>query len=157
MRTWLTEQLGVTVPVVCAPMAGVANGPMASAVSTAGGLGMIGVGAKTDLEWIGEQGRIAAASGRPFGVGLQAWVLERNPAQLESVLAIGPALISVSYGRYAPYVKEIQQAGILLATTVGTLADARAAVEAGVDVIVARGAEGGGHGRNQVATLPLLE
>jgi nitronate monooxygenase len=157
MQTWLTETLGVTVPVVCAPMAGVANGPLASAVSTAGGLGMIGVGARTDLEWIAEQGRIATASGRPFGVGLQAWVLERNPAQLEAALAIGPALISVSYGPYPPYAKRIQQAGIPMATTVGTLAEARAAAEAGVDVIVARGAEGGGHGRDQVATLPLLE
>ncbi|HST80271.1 MAG TPA: DUF309 domain-containing protein [Kineosporiaceae bacterium] len=157
MRTWLMDTLGVTVPVVCAPMAGVANGALASAVSSAGGLGMIGVGAKTDLEWIAEQGRIVTASGRPFGVGLQAWVLEQNPAQLESALALGPALISVSYGRYAPYLKQIQHAGIRVATTVGTLEEARAAAEAGVDVIVARGAEGGGHGRNQVATLPLLE
>ena len=157
MRTWLTERFGVAVPVVCAPMAGVAGGALAAAVSTAGGLGMIGVGARTTPDWIREQGRIAAAAGRPFGIGLQAWVLERVPEQLDAALELAPALLSVSYGPYRAHLDRIRAAGVPVATTAGTLLEAREAAAAGVDVIVARGAEGGGHGRNEVATLPLLQ
>jgi nitronate monooxygenase len=157
IRTWLTERLGVPVPVVCAPMAGVASGELAAAVSAAGGLGMIGVGAKASPDWIRRQGRIVAGSPRPFGIGLQAWALQQSPGQLDAALALSPALISVSYGRYTPYLDRIQRAGILVATTVGSLREAHDAAAAGVDVIVARGGEGGGHGRNDVATLPLLQ
>jgi nitronate monooxygenase len=157
VRTWMTENLGVSVPVVCAPMAGVADGSLARAVSAAGGFGMIGVGARATADWVTEQGGIAASPGRPFGVGLQAWALERNPDLLEATLGLRPTLVSVSYGPYAQHVQRLQQAGILVATTVGNLQDARTAAQAGVDVIVARGAEGGGHGRNDVATLPLLQ
>ena len=65
--------------------------------------------------------------------------------------------MSLSFGDYTPYVGPLQDAGIVVATQAGTVADAREAVNAGVDVIVARGAEAGGHGRNAVATLPLLQ
>ena len=73
------------------------------------------------------------------------------------MLELKPALVSLSFGDYAPYVGPLQKAGIVVATQAGTVADAREAIDAGVDVIVARGAEAGGHGRNAVATLPLLQ
>lgn len=63
----------------------------------------------------------------------------------------------MSYGSYSRHLPAIRRAGIPVATTIGNLAEALAAQRAGVDVIVARGAEGGGHGRNDVATLPLLQ
>ena len=156
MRTWLSERFGLDVPVVCAPMAGAAAGELAAAVSSGGGLGMIGAGAVTP-EWISEQCKIAGSVGRPFGVGLLAWLLADNPGQLDAVLAARPALVSVSYGPYERYVPALREAGVTVATQAGTLAEARAAERAGVDVIVARGGEGGGHGRNDVATLPLLQ
>ena len=157
MRTWLSERFGLDVPVVSAPMAGVAAGELAAAVCRGGGLGMIGVGGAATPEWIGEQCKIAGSAGRPFGVGLLAWLLERNPGQLDAVLAARPALVSVSYGPYPRYLPALREAGVTVATQAGTLAEARAAEQAGVDVIVARGGEGGGHGRNDVATLPLLQ
>jgi nitronate monooxygenase len=86
-----------------------------------------------------------------------AWALADRPEQVEAVLEVRPAFVSVSFGDYAPYVAPLQQAGIVVATQAGTVADARAAIAAGVDVIVARGSEAGGHGRNAVATLPLLQ
>lgn len=107
--------------------------------------------------WIAEQGRIAAASGRAWGVGLLAWTLEANPALLDAVADLAPPLVSVSYGPYERHLAILKQAGSAVATQVGTLFEARAAEEAGVDLIVARGGEGGGHGRNDVATLPLLQ
>lgn len=157
MRTWLMERFGVAVPVVGAPMAGTSGGALAGAISTAGGFGMIGAGNTASADWIREQGAIAAESGRPYGVGLMAWALSEKPEQLEAVLELKPALVSLSFGDYPQYVERLRDAGITVATQAGTLADAREAVAAGVDVLVARGGEGGGHGRNQVATLPLLQ
>jgi nitronate monooxygenase len=159
MLTALTSRFGVQVPVVQAPMAGAAGGRLAAAVSTAGALGMIGVGPSTPPEWIREQHAIAreGAADRPFGIGLMAWVLDGKPQQLDVVLDTRPAFASVSFGDVQPYVKPLQEAGVTVFTQVGTLAEALAAEGAGVDFVVARGAEAGGHGRDAVGTLPLLQ
>ena len=138
-------------------MAGVAGGELAAAVSAAGGLGMVGWGAGPADELRGHV-QTAAESGAPFGVGLLAWTL---PLQGEEVVDIaleaGPALVSISYGDYGRQVDKVKAAGALFATQVGSMADLRQAVDLGVDVIVVRGGEGGGHGRDLVATLPLLQ
>ena len=96
-------------------------------------------------------------SGQPFGIGLLAWVLQERPELVEAALAVRPALVSLSYGPYERYVSRFQAAGVLVATQAGTVEEAVAAERVGVDVVVARGAEGGGHGRDEVATLPLLQ
>jgi nitronate monooxygenase len=164
IRTWLGERFALSVPVVAAPMAGVSGGALAAAVSAGGGLGMIGIGPAADETWVREQLRLASEPARPYGVGLLAWSLPDQPALLDLLLADAddqpwqrPALVSVSFGGYAPYVRPLQDAGIAVTTQAGTVADALAAEDAGVDLIVARGGEGGGHGRDQVATLPLLQ
>ncbi|WP_328523613.1 NAD(P)H-dependent flavin oxidoreductase [Kribbella sp. NBC_00359] len=138
-------------------MANVGGGKLTAAISAAGGLGMLGAGSAVAADWIRTEGSIAAASGKPYGIGLMAWSVRERPEHLEAVLELKPALVSLSFGDYAPYVEPLQKAGIVVATQAGTVADAREAVDAGVDVIVARGAEAGGHGRNAVATLPLLQ
>jgi nitronate monooxygenase len=157
MQTWLTRTLRIDVPLVQAPMARVAEGPLAAAVSAAGALGMIGVGPASTPEWILEQARVAAASGRPYGIGLMAWALEHNPAQLDAAMESDAALVSVSFGAFEEPVADLKRSGKTVATQVGNLAEARRAEAAGVDLLVARGGEGGGHGRNDVGTLPLLQ
>src|SRR5919107_4387596 len=159
MRTWLTDRLGRALPLVSAPMAGAAGGRLAGAVSAAGALGMIGAGPGATPAWFAAQAEAAraAAGERPFGIGLLAWALEQEPAQLDAVLACRPALVSVSYGDYPRFVPALRDAGILVATQVGTPDEALAAAGSGVDLIVARGGEGGGHGRDDIATLPLLQ
>jgi nitronate monooxygenase len=154
---WLNERLGLEVPVISAPMAGVSGGRLAAAVSSAGALGMIGVGQATTPEWITEQSDLARVSGKPFGIGLFGWSLPTRPEQLEAALAARPALLSISFGPFEEHVARVRGAGIVMATQVGTLEEARAAEAAGVDVVVARGLEGGGHGRNEVGTLVLLQ
>lgn len=154
---WLTEKFGLTVPVVGAPMANVGGGRLTAAVSAAGGLGMLGAGSAVTADWIRTEGAVAAATGKPYGVGLMAWSVKDRPEHLDAVLELKPALVALSFGDYTPYVETLQKEGIAVATQAGTVADAREAVDAGVDVIVARGAEAGGHGRNDVATLPLLQ
>ncbi len=155
--TWLTETFGLSVPVVGAPMAGPGEGRLAAAVSGAGGLGMVGVNASRPPAWVVEQARVAAAAGAPYGIGLMAWALERDAAQLDAALEVRPALVSVSFGRFEPYVERLRDAGIRVAVQAGNVAEAVRAEAAGVDLLVARGAEGGGHGRNEVGTLPLLQ
>jgi nitronate monooxygenase len=157
LTTWLTERFGLEVPVVSAPMAGVAGGALAGAVSSAGALGMIGF-AGHDLDALRTELSVAATSGRPFGVGFLAWTLEpADEALIDAAAEAGAALVAISYGDYARYVERIHAGGAAVATQVGTLDDVQVAVDAGVDVLVVRGGEGGGHGRDSVATLPLLQ
>ena len=159
IETWLTETFSLAVPVVGAPMAGPGEGSLAAAVSAAGGLGMVGVNASRSAEWVLEHASVAASTGAPYGIGLMAWVLERDEAQLDAVLAAtpAPALVSVSFGTFEPYVDRLRAAGIIVAVQAGTVAEAVRAEAAGAHVVVARGAEGGGHGRGEVGTLPLLQ
>jgi nitronate monooxygenase len=157
MQTWLTDRFGLAVPVVSAPMFGVAGGRLAAAVSRAGALGTLGVGSATTAQTVTEECLVAAEAARPYGVGLMAWALEQDRGPFEATLAAAPALVSVGFGDYEQYVAPLQAAGVTVATQVGNLAEAKAAEQAGVDVIVARGGEGGGHGLNDVATLPLLQ
>ncbi|WP_254185365.1 NAD(P)H-dependent flavin oxidoreductase [Nocardioides panacis] len=155
--TWLTETFDLSVPVVGAPMAGPGEGRLAAAVSAAGGLGMVGVGAARSPGWVREQAEVAAAGGAPYGVGLMAWALERDAGQLDAVLEVRPDLVAVSFGGFEPYVDLLRAAGLRVAVQAGTVAEALRAARAGADVVVARGAEGGGHGRDAVGTLPLLQ
>lgn len=157
ISTWLTDRFGLDVPVVGAPMAGPGEGPLAAAVSAAGGLGMVGVGASGTSEWVTAQAGVAAGAGRPYGIGLMAWALETNPAQLDAVLDAGPDLVSVSFGAFEPHLATLKQAGIATTTQAGNLDDALRAEQAGVDLVVVRGGEAGGHGRDEVGTLPLLQ
>ena len=157
METWLTRTLGIDVPLVQAPMAGVSEGLMAGAVSKAGGLGMIGVmpgWSRADLE---EQAKVASSAGRPYGIGFLAWALENDPAPLEAALESDAALVAVSFGSFEEPLRQLKAAGKRVTTQVGTLDEARRAEAAGVDFIVARGREGGGHGRDEVGTLTLLQ
>jgi nitronate monooxygenase len=157
LHTRLTERFSLRTPIVGAPMAGVAGGRLAAAISSAGGLGMIGVGSTASPDFVAEQGRVAASSGLPFGIGLMAWALETNAGQLDATIAARPALVSVSFGDYRQYIAPLRDAGIVVATQVGDLDEALTAADAGVEVIVARGSEAGGHGLNRVATFPLLQ
>lgn len=152
----MTDRFDLTVPVVSAPMAGASGGALAAAVSASGALGMVGFAAGS-AEQLRDECAVAAAGGRPFGVGLLAWLLPRDDSLLDTALESGAALVSVSYGDYEPYVARIKAAGAVAATQVGNLDDVGRAVAAGMDLIVARGGEGGGHGRDAVATLPLLQ
>jgi nitronate monooxygenase len=157
VQSWLTERLGLRVPVVAAPMAGVGTGALAAAVTSAGGLGMFGAGPTMAPDRLARECAVARAAGGPYGVGLMAWALAQDDTLVGAVVAEAPALVSVSYGPYERWVQPLQEAGIAVATQAGTLAEAVAAERAGVDVLVARGGEGGGHGRNDVGTLPLLQ
>lgn len=157
MRTWLTEQFELTLPLISAPMAGVSGGRLAASVSAGGALGMIGVSPTASAGWLRSQLELAAESGRPYGVGLLGWALELSDAHMKQVIAARPDLVSVSFGEVERWVAPLHDSGIALAAQAGNLLEAFDLEDMGVDIVVVRGGEGGGHGRNEVATLPLLQ
>jgi nitronate monooxygenase len=158
LRTILTEKWGLLHPVLNAPMANIAHGRLAKAVSLAGGLGMLGIGRDTP-EFIEREVALIRQETPEikFGIGLLGWAIKNEPALFEAALAARPFLISISAGEISPYVQRLHEAGILVATQVHSREEALAAQEAGVDLIAAQGTEAGGHTNKQVSTLPLLQ
>lgn len=145
-------------PIVSASMAGASDGALAAAVTRAGGLGTIGVGGASTPGWVGAQAEIARAAG-PFGIGLTIWMEEGRSGVVEAACAAEPDLLVISFGdptALAGRVRELAP-GSSLAIQVGTRAEAEQALALGPDLVIARGSEGGGHGRSEVATLPLLQ
>lgn len=139
-----------------APMGGLADGRFAAAVCAAGGLGMVGIGDEP-ADVVRAEAALAAEPGSAYGIGLLAWLLPELSDQLDAICEIRPALVSLSFGDYEPFVAPLRDSGIVVATQVGTPDEARHAVDAGVDIVIARGSEGGGHGRDAVSTLVLLQ
>lgn len=154
LSTPWSREFGLRVPIVNAPMGGVAGGRLAAAVSAAGGLGMVGMGSVANRELL--QTQLQHVTGR-FGIGLVDWVMRTEEGLLEDALAARPALLSVSFGTDWSWVAQAHDAGIPAVTQVYDALGARRAADAGVDILVARGAEGGGHGDTKLGTLPLLD
>lgn len=152
ITTRLTERLNLLHPIICAPMAFAAGGRLASAVSAAGGLGMIG-GGYGDAVWLEEQ--LKLVEGKAFGCGFITWSLGRQPQLLDLVLARKPKAIFLSFSDPAPFAARIKDAGALLLCQVQTRRDAERAIDCGADVVVAQGSEAGGHGEKR-ATFTLV-
>ncbi|WP_120498955.1 nitronate monooxygenase [Roseovarius sp. EL26] len=152
IRTPLCDLLGIELPVLLAPMARVSGGTLAAAVSRAGGLGLIG-GGYGDADWLIRE--FDAADGARIGVGFITWSLARQPRLLDLALDRAPAVLMLSFGDFQPFLPNIRNIQTKLIVQVQTLDQAREAVDAGVDAIVAQGTEAGGHGGTR-ATLPFV-
>lgn len=143
-------------PILNAPMGGVAGGRLAAAVTAAGGLGMVGMGSTATAASLASELAALGTVSR-FGIGLVDWVIRDQPDLFEAALAARPTMLSVSFGTDLSWVDGAHAAGTLAVTQVYDADTARRAHDAGVDLLVARGAEGGGHGEIRLATLPLLD
>jgi nitronate monooxygenase len=143
LTTRLTERFGLIHPVILAPMAFAAGGRLAAAVSRAGGLGLIG-GGYGDRRWIDAQFDEAAEAA--VGCGFITWSVARAPDLLDHVLAHRPRAIMLSFGDPRPFASRVHEAEVPLLCQVQSRSDAELALEAGAEVIVAQGAEAGGHG-----------
>jgi nitronate monooxygenase len=154
LSTPWSQRMGLRVPIVNAPMGGVAGGRLAAAVTAAGGLGMVGMGSAGSTSAL--RAELPQVHGT-FGIGLVDWVIRKEPALLDAALAAQPVLVSVSFGTDLSWVDRAHEAGIAAATQVYNSAEAQRARDAGIDLLVARGSEGGGHGDATIGTLPLLD
>ena len=146
IRTRVTQMLGIEHPVLLAPMNLVSGGRFAASVSQAGGLGLLGGGYGDDA-WI-ERERRRAANAR-IGCGFITWSLAKNAKILDYALAHHPVAVMLSFGDPRPFASSIHDMGARLICQVQTVAQAREAVEAAADIIVAQGTEAGGHGMSE--------
>lgn len=153
LRTAFTELFAIEHPIALAPMGGPSGGELAAAVSNGGGLGLVGA-AEGDVAWLErELAIVVAGTGKPWGVGFLSWAAK--PAAVERALAFGPHAVMVSFGDPAPLAEPVLAAGVRLIVQVTGLAEAERALAVGADVLVAQGAEAGGHGGGR-ATLPFV-
>ncbi|GGU52799.1 2-nitropropane dioxygenase [Streptomyces albospinus] len=158
MATALTTQvcrtLGIPTPIIQAPIGSAATAELAAAVSRTGGLGTLALTWVTPQEAARRIRSTRRLTDRPFGVNL---VLDFPVDHvLTACLDEGVPIVSTFWGDPASVHERVHAAGALHLHTVGSAEEARRAVDAGVDVIVAQGWEAGGHVRGQVATMALV-
>ncbi|MDB5483678.1 MAG: nitronate monooxygenase [Caulobacteraceae bacterium] len=156
IRNRITELLGVEFPIVQAPMGWIARSPLASAVSNAGGLGIIET-SSGELDAIREEIKaMRRLTDKPFGVNIaQAFV--RDPDIVGFVVDQGVKFVTTSAGDPNRYCSALKAAGLTVFHVVPSLHAALRAVEAGVDGLVVEGGEGGGFKNpREVATMVLL-
>lgn len=154
VTTPLCDRLGIRVPIVQAPIGPATTSELVAAVAHAGALGMLAV------TWL--EPRVVAerirqveqlTTGR-FGVNVSlAFDVD---AQLDTSLELGVKIISTFWGDPTIVHERIRAAGALHLHTVRSPREARAAVDVGVDVVVAQGWEAGGHVWGEVATMALV-
>lgn len=159
LRTSLCELFGIDYPIVQAPIGSGTCPALAAAVSEAGGLGTLAVTWRSVEEARTAIRETRSRTDRAFGVNVvldPAAKETPTEAHLDACLDEGVDIVSLSFGDPTSYVDRIHGAGALLTVSVGSAAAARAAVEAGADVVVAQGWEAGGHVDSEVAILPLI-
>jgi nitronate monooxygenase len=141
----LLQLLGISVPIVQAPMAGISTPAMAAAVSEAGGLGSLGIGALG-----AEAARKAirdtrALSAKPFNANLLCHTPTIDDAMFRMLQEEKPAVVSFHGGvPDTQKITSLRSAGIVLLATVTSLEEARRCETAGIQALVAQGIEAGG-------------
>ena len=150
LHTPLCDLLAIRYPILNAGI-GLAAGPeLAAAVSNAGGFGVLGGGTMPLEAFADRVERTRALTDKPFGVnviiaeddeGDRAFLVQRVTAMSDLDLAA----IVLFWGDPAPYVDLAHRAGMRVLIQVGSLAAAKAAAAAGVDMVIAQGVEAGGH------------
>lgn len=156
IKTRITELLGVEYPIVQAPMGWIARAPLASAMSNAGGLGIIETSSGQLDEVRGEIVKMRQLTTKPFGVNIaQAFV--RDPDIVRFVADQGVKFVTTSAGDPSRYCAALKAEGLTVFHVVPSLAAALKAIEAGVDGLVVEGGEGGGFkSPREVASMVLL-
>ena len=147
ITTRATTALGITQPVALGGMSsGFTDARLVAAVSEAGGLGILGVSHLEPGDIAAAAAEIRALTDRPFGLNLLLFGCEES---VDAVLETRPAVFSTAWPEPGQDLREIfdraHGVGAVVMHMVPTLADAVSAADAGADVIVAQGTEGGGH------------
>jgi enoyl-[acyl-carrier protein] reductase II len=147
---------GARFPIVQAPMGWIARTTLASAVSRAGGLGIIET-SSGETEACQAEIRQMMRLGLPFGVNLPIRFL-KDDAMLRFVCTSGIRFVTTSAGSPAKFIAPLHDAGIVVYHAVPTLEMALKCVDCGIDGLVVEGSEGGGFKNpEEVSTLVLLQ
>lgn len=156
IRTRITDMLGIEKPIVQAAMGWIARAQLSSAVSNAGGLGIIET-SSGELDAVkAEIVKMRELTDKPFGVNIaQAFV--RDPGIVQWVIDQGVKCVTTSAGDPFKFTTTLKAAGLTVFHVVPNLAGALRAVEAGVDGLIVEGGEGGGFKNpKDVASMVLI-
>jgi nitronate monooxygenase len=153
ISTPLTELLGISHPVLSAPMDVIAGAGLTAAVSSAGGFGILG-GGYGERAWL-EQETAKLKRSAPFGIGFITWSLAKRPELLDIALDARPRAIMLSFGDPKPFAPRVKAAGARLICQVQDEDMAKLALDAGADILIAQGTEAGGHGASRT-TIDLV-
>jgi len=160
LRTRICELLDIRHPVVLGGMASGTNPALVAAVSNAGGLGILGATFLDPEQQRADVGKIRALTTAAFGLNhLLAFATDDRFA---TTLAAGPRVVSTAWAwanqDLRPYFERAHGAGAVAMHMVSGVPEAVRAAEAGVDIIVAQGTEGGGHVglMGTMALVPLV-
>lgn len=152
----ISQLFNIQYPIIQAGMVWCSGWKLASAVSNAGGLGLIGAGSmhpETLLEHIQKCKR---ATTRPFGINVPLLYPEIERL-MEVIVSEQVKIVFTSAGNPATWTRYLKDRGILVTHVVSSVKFARKCEQAGVDAVVAEGFEAGGHnGREETTTLCLV-
>lgn len=153
----INELFGTTRPIISGGMVWCSGWRLAAAVSSAGGLGLIGAGSmhpETLREHIAKCR--AALGGKPFGVNVPLMYPQIDEV-MDIIISEGVRIVFTSAGNPKTWTKHLQEHGIKVAHVIASTKFARKCDEAGVDAIVAEGFEAGGHnGKEETTTMCLI-
>lgn len=159
MRTSVSDLLGLEIPIVQAPMGFIARAQLASAVSNAGGLGMIETSSGRLDEVRAEIAKMRDLTDRPWGVNV-AQLFVRDLSIVDFIVEHGVRFVTTSAGDPATLVPSLKAAGVTVFHVVPSLRGALKAIAAGVDGLVVEGVEGGGFknadGASTMVLVPLI-
>jgi len=164
LATRFTRRFGLATPIALAPMALASGGALAAACARAGALGLVG-GGYGDLAWTQREYALAVAAAETgrIGCGFITWKLDEDASALDWVLdlpqAQRPRAVMLSFGDARRYAPRIAASGAALICQIQRMDQAAQAVEAGAAVLVAQGAEAGGHAMDSLngrATLTFV-
>lgn len=144
MAELINQMLGIRYPIIQGGMAWVATWELASAVSNAGGLGIIGVGG-ADVNWVAEQIRqMKKHTDKPFGVNLM--LMNPQADEIAEFLAKEKIpVITTGAGNPGKYMESWKAAGAKVIPVIASVALARLMERGGADAVIAEGTESGGH------------
>ena len=153
MHTGLCDLLNIDVPIVLAPFGPWDQIELAAAVCEAGALGSVGTAVRSVPELREQWQRLRELTDRPFVINHTGRPF--NSEAFEATLEFGPAAISFHMGLPVDLIAAAHESGIVWLQTVGDIEGARAAIDAGADVVVAQGTEAGGNA-GWVTTMVLV-
>lgn len=152
----ITELFGIEYPIIQAGMIWASGWRLASAVSNAGGLGLIGAGSMYPDVLKEHIQKCKAATDKPFGVNLPLLYPDIDK-HIAVILEEKVPIVFTSAGNPKTWTKTLQENGIKVVHVVSSAKFAKKSEDAGVDAVVAEGFEAGGHnGREETTTLCLI-
>lgn len=140
----IRELFGIEYPIVQGAMAQIAYYPLVSAVSNAGGLGIIASGGLTKEQLRTQILEVRKRTDKPFGVNLM--LMEKNIDEIvDVVIEENVKVVTTGAGNPKPYVERLKSAGVKVVPVVPSLKIALKMQEIGVDAVIVEGTEAGGH------------